>query len=129
MPGNSLKRPAANTRSPLAASWITRDIADAAMLRRVDERQGRDIIGQKGSRDCAGILIPYYWPSDEAPVNYRIRRDTPEIVVGKDGAFKEDRKYLGAPGASNRLYIPPGITVEQLADITLCCRSSENVVF
>ena len=44
----------------LECSWITREIADAAMLRRVDEQQGREVIGQRGSRDCAGILIPYY---------------------------------------------------------------------
>jgi hypothetical protein len=54
----------------LAASWITRQIADEAMLRRVDEQQGREVIGQKGSRDCAGILFPYYLPDEPAPVNY-----------------------------------------------------------
>jgi hypothetical protein len=30
----------------LAASWITREISAAVMLRRVDERQGREFIGQ-----------------------------------------------------------------------------------
>ena len=54
----------------LADSWITREIAEAAMLRRVDEQQGREVIGQKGSRDCAGILFPYYLPDEPAPVNY-----------------------------------------------------------
>ena len=46
----------------LATSWITREIADAAMLRRVDQHEGREIVGQKGKRDCAGIIFPYYWP-------------------------------------------------------------------
>src|SRR3954470_24953586 len=36
----------------LAASWITREIAEQAMLRRVDSHQGREIVGQKGNRDC-----------------------------------------------------------------------------
>ena len=44
----------------LDESWITRELADAAMLRRVETREGREVVGQKGSRDCAGILIPYY---------------------------------------------------------------------
>ena len=94
----------------LERSWITGDIADAAMLRRVDAHEGREIVGQKGSRDCAGILIPYYWPGDVSPVNYRVRRDHPDMIVGKDGVVKPDRKYLGAPGSGNHLYIPPGIT-------------------
>ena len=50
--------------SSLSNSWITPDIAEAAMLRRVDESEGREIVGQKGKRDCAGILIPYYWPGE-----------------------------------------------------------------
>jgi hypothetical protein len=105
--------------SALAKSWITPELADASMLRRVTEDEGSKIVGQKGKRNCAGLLIPYYWPDDHAPVNYRIRRDKPDIVAGKDGALKEERKYLGAPGAANRLYVPPGITLEQLADVTL----------
>jgi hypothetical protein len=100
----------------LVNSWITQEIADTAMLRRVDEQEGREIVGQKGKRDCAGVLIPYYWPDDVSPVSYRIRRDHPDLVAGKDGAVKQDRKYLGAPGGGNRLYVPPGITLEQLAD-------------
>ena len=45
--------------SALLSSWITREIADQAMLRRVNEQEGREVIGQKGKRDCAGILFPY----------------------------------------------------------------------
>jgi hypothetical protein len=101
----------------LAASWITPEIADAAMLRRVDEQEGREAVGQKGSRDCAGLLFPYYLPHEPAPVNYRVRRDRPDVVQGKNGELKTSGKYLGAPGAGNRLYIPPGITLEQLADV------------
>src|SRR6266851_3975666 len=100
----------------LGASWITREIADSAMLRRVDAQTGREIVGQKGSRDCAGVLIPYYWPGDPQPFNYRVRRDHPEWTQRTNGKLKQERKYLGAPNSGNRLYVPPGITLEQLAD-------------
>jgi hypothetical protein len=43
----------------LLSCWITREIADAVLLRRVDEHEGREVVCQKGKRDCAGILIPY----------------------------------------------------------------------
>jgi hypothetical protein len=49
-------------------------------------------------------------------VSYRIRRDHPDMVAGKEGAVRPERKYLGAPGGGNRLYVQPGITLEQLAD-------------
>src|SRR6266700_1565653 len=59
----------------LAKSWINRELADQAMLRRVDSQQGREAIGQKGKRDCAGILFPVYWPEENHARCYRIRRD------------------------------------------------------
>ena len=90
----------------LAASWITREIADEAMLRRVDAIEGREVVCQKGKRDCAGILIPYFLPGDPYPHSYRIRRDNPEWTEDKEGKLKPKAKYLGAPGSSNRLYFP-----------------------
>jgi len=95
---------------------VTREIADAAMLRRVDEREGRDVVGQKGKRDCAGILIPYYRPGIPQAFNYRLRRDKPEWTEGKNGELKPDGKYLSPPNGGNRLFIPPGVSAEQLAD-------------
>src|ERR1035438_967817 len=103
----------------LNGSWITPALADQAMLRRVGEHEGREVIGQKGKRDCAGILFSYYWPGDVSPVNYRVRRDHPDMVVGKDGSLKPEGKYLGAPGSGNHLYIPPGITPEHLVDVKI----------
>src|SRR5262249_19708483 len=75
--------------------------------------------GQKGNRDCAGILIPYYWPGDGSAFNYRIRRDNPDWTASKDGKLKPQGKYLGPPKGANRLYIPPGVTLEQLADVQI----------
>jgi len=103
--------------SALLTSWITPELADLAMLRRVDSQDGRDVVGQKGKRDCAGILFPYYWPGEPTPFGYRLRRDRPDYTFDKEGKPKPERKYLGAPGSANRLYIPPGITVDHLADI------------
>jgi len=100
----------------LAQSWITRELADQALLRRVDARQGREAIGQKGNRDCAGILLPFYWPEASHPHSYRLRRDNPEWKQGKDGTLKPERKYLGEPGSGNRLYFPPGVGLAQLDD-------------
>lgn len=103
----------------LAASGITRELADQAMLRRLDTSEGCEVIGQKRSRDCAGMLIPYYWPGELSPFNYRIRRDNPDWEQGKAGSLKEKGKYLGPPNGANRLYIPPGVTLEQLRDTTI----------
>ena len=105
----------------LAKSWITKEIADLAMLRRVDRRvDGRQIVGQKGKRDCAGILIPYYIVGGViSRTATGFAADNPEWTLGKDGKPKQERKYLGAPGSPNRLYFPPGVTPEQLADVTI----------
>ena len=103
----------------LEGSWITRGLADAAMLRRVTEQEGRDVVGQKGKRDCAGILIPYLWPGEPLPHAYRIRRDHPDVTADENGRIKLERKYLAAPGSGNRLYIPPGVTLEQLNDVCI----------
>lgn len=103
----------------LEASWISRDIADQAMLRRVDGIEGREVACQKGKRDCSGLLIPYYLPGEPYPHSYRIRRDNPEWTADKEGNLKPKAKYLGAPGSSNRLYFPPGVAPDQLGDVTI----------
>jgi hypothetical protein len=103
----------------LAASGITPEIVNEAMLRRVKDYEGGEVIGQKGRRNCAGVLFPSYWPGEQYPFNYRLRRDNPDWTVGKDGKPKPDRKYLGPPNSGNRLYIPPGVTLEQLQDVTI----------
>ena len=101
----------------LAACWITREVADAAMLRRVNTLEGREIVGQK-RRDCAGLLFLYYFPGELRAHAYRIRRDNPDHTE-KDGKIKTTAKYLSAPGSANRLYFPPGVTLAQLADVTI----------
>lgn len=99
----------------LESSWVTREIADSALLRRVASLDGRDIVGQKGKRDCAGVLIPYYRPGDCTAYAHRIRRDKPELTESQ-GKIRLAAKYLAAPRSANRLYIPPGVSVDQLSD-------------
>jgi hypothetical protein len=103
----------------LSKSWITEECAKTALLRRVGSQQGKEILGQKGSRDYSGLLIPYYLPGTAGPHSYRIRRDNPEIVFDSKGKTKTERKYLGAPGSTNRLYFPCTVTPGQLADPSL----------
>ncbi len=100
----------------LKESWITRELADQAMLCRVSSEEGQQIVGRKGRIDCSGILIPYYWPGETQPHTYRLRRDKPDLRRDKNGELKPDKKYLAPPSDRNRLYIPPGVTLEQLSD-------------
>jgi predicted P-loop ATPase len=104
----------------LEERWITRDIANGASLRRVSSFFGSELVGQLGKPgDYAGIAIPYLWPEDEHVVLYRLRRDHPDMEQGRDGQFKARRKYLNAPGATNRLYLAPQTRLAELADTTL----------
>ena len=69
-----------------------------------------------GVLGLAGASVAgFYCPSNPQVVNYRVRLDHSEFVQGKNGEIKAQAKYLGAPGSGNRLFFPPGITVEQLA--------------
>jgi hypothetical protein len=103
----------------LESSWITREIADQAMLRRVNSHEGAEVVGQNGNRDYAGILIPYYWPGESRPFNYRLRRGRPDYKFDRNGKPKPEGKYLGPPKGANRLYIPPGVTLENLSNVAI----------
>ncbi|MGD0577329.1 MAG: hypothetical protein ABSC08_00220 [Bryobacteraceae bacterium] len=48
-----------------------------------------------------------------------MRRDHPEWKEGKDGKPKPDKKYLAPPKGSNRLYLPPGTTPDELQDVAI----------
>jgi hypothetical protein len=101
----------------LAARWITRELADAAGLRRVDSNTGREMFARK-TGDCAGVIIPYVLPGENSAVEYRLRVDNPELEY-RGGKVREARKYLQPPGRPNRLYFPPGLPVGALADPAL----------
>jgi putative DNA primase/helicase len=98
----------------LAACGISRELAEQALLRRVDSQEGAAIVGRNGAADCSGILFPYVWPAVKHVRDYRLRRDRPEIEFKEDGRRKERNKYLSPPGRGNMLYFVPGTPAEWL---------------
>jgi putative DNA primase/helicase len=101
--------------SGLAASWITPELAQQNGIRRVESGEGAEIVGRGTSGNYAGLAFPYRWPGRPYTHSVRLRRDHPEIEA-HNGQPREKGKYLSAPGAGNRLYVPAGVTVAQLAD-------------
>ena len=104
----------------LDARWVTRELADAALLRRVTSLYGAELVGQTGrAGDYSGIYIPYVWPGTEHVVMERLRRDHPDLEAAADGQVKPRRKYLSPPGGGNRIYLPTQTELAQLSDVSL----------
>ena len=103
----------------LEASWIDRELAERAMLRRVTSAQGAAIVGRNGLGNYSGIVFPYMLPGEDRVREYRLRRDHPDYECGKNGELKEKAKYLSPPGRANLLYFVPGTPVAWLTDIEL----------
>jgi hypothetical protein len=99
----------------LAARWITRELADAAGLRRVDSYTGREMFARK-TGDCAGMIIPYALPGENRVQEYRLRVDNPELERTSKGNVRETKKYIQPPGRRNRVYFPPGLAPGLLDD-------------
>jgi D5 N terminal like/Domain of unknown function (DUF3854) len=94
---------------------IDRETVISANLVRVDNFTARQLTGQNGPHDLSGIAIPYYRPGTSEPLEYSVRLDDPPMTeLGKNGEFKETRKYLWPMGRPNRFYIPPGTKAEWL---------------
>jgi predicted P-loop ATPase len=105
--------------SGLDARWITRELAEAAGLRRVDSITGREMF-RRARGDLAGIIIPNVAPWDTGHVReYRERLDSPDLEFRADGSFKETNKYIQPPGRGNLLYFPPGVCLPMLEDFNL----------
>lgn len=103
----------------LESCWIPRELTEQARLFRVNSHEGAEIVGRKNTKDYSGIVFPYFWPGNESPRDYRLRRDHPEVEYKEDGTTKEIEKYLTAPGSGNKLYFPPGVTAQMLTDTSL----------
>jgi hypothetical protein len=101
----------------LEKSWITRDIADQALLRRVTSAEGALIVGRSDNDSYSGIVIPYLWPGEDHIRQYWLRRDRPEIEYDGEGRPKEKNKYLGPPGCANLIYMVPGISEDFLNEV------------
>ena len=103
----------------LDARWITRELANAAGLRRVDSNVGREMFSRKRG-DLAGIIIPNVSPWDARHIReYRARLDSPELEYKADGSIRETSKYIQPPGRGNLLYFPPSVLLPMLDDITV----------
>ena len=102
----------------LESRWIDRGLAARAQLRRVDSLTGAEVIGRK-SGDYAGLLIPYFHPESNQVREYRLRRDHPDLEYDFAGNLKVRQKYLSAPGRSNMLYLPPGVSHSLLREPAL----------
>lgn len=113
-------RPVAGARDlkNLAARFIPPELAAAAHLRRLTSVEGAEQTGRRNNADYGGIWIPYIWPGERRHTGGRLRRDKPDVEI-KRGRRKETNKYLAAPGDRNKLYFPPGVTPEELADSTI----------
>jgi len=101
----------------LERSWISRGLADQALLRRVISVDGAQIVGRSDNGSYEGIVFPYVWPGEDHIREYWLRRDRPEIERDAEGKPKEKNKYLGPPGRGNRLYITPGTQPDLLNDV------------
>lgn len=100
-------------------SWIDRATADAYGLYRVPSAEGAALVGHTDREDYAGIVFPVYWPGDDTPKEYFLRRDHPPLEQSSNGTLKPSRKYLAPPGRGNRLLFGPGESPELLTDSTL----------
>jgi hypothetical protein len=103
----------------LQARWIDRETADRNLLRRVDSREGAEIVGRNGSGDYSGIAIPYVLPAQDYVREYRLRRDNPEIEFDAEGRPKERGKYLSPPARGNMIYLPIGVDPLWLTDASI----------
>jgi putative DNA primase/helicase len=101
----------------LERSYITREVADSALLRRLTSEEGKQIVGRRDREDYAGILFPFIWPGEQRASNHRIRRDSPPFQITR-GQRKERDKYLSPPGYGNSLYFHPCTPAGVLSDPT-----------
>jgi len=99
---------------------IPESLIARAGIFRVNSDEGARIVGRRpGSGDYSGLAFPYFWPGEDRPCEYRLRRDRPEYEIRPDGKTREKAKYLSPPGARPRLYFVPGTQPGALGDASL----------
>jgi hypothetical protein len=100
----------------LEKCYITPELARQAGLFRVESPQGADLVGRSDCGNYSGVIYPNFWPGDDKPREYRLRRDDPDIKRQADGSIKEKCKYLSPPGRGNQVYFPRQVDPESLSD-------------
>ena len=113
-------KPSPDDYAALERSWISRQIADSALIRRVNSEEGKEIVGRRDYEDYAGLLFPYYWPGRPGVLAHRIRRDNPPYEI-RNGHRKQRDKYMSAPGWGNTLYFHPLTPAASLSDVAVPC--------
>lgn len=79
---------------------IDAEILEQMQVRRIDDREARDVLGlMKRPGRLDGVLYPYLLPGQLRPVTHRLRRDHPDLENGKP-----KNKYLSAYGDRKHLY-------------------------
>jgi putative DNA primase/helicase len=99
----------------LERSFISREIADSAFLRRVTSEEGKQVVGRRNHEDYSGIIFPNILPGQAGCRSHRLRRDNPPVEI-KNGLRKERDKYLSPPGYGNMLYFHPLTDPRTLVD-------------
>jgi putative DNA primase/helicase len=101
-----------------SASYITPEWIERAGIFRVDHQAGAELVGRrpKAGQHYQGVVIPYFWPGEDHPREYRLRRDIPDYEEKADGTRQERNKYLSPPGRGNMVYFPPGTDPAWLDD-------------
>lgn len=99
-------------------AWIDLATAEAFGLHRMSSAEGAQLVGRTDREDYAGIVFPVFWPGEERPKEFFLRRDHPPLEL-HNGQLKPKQKYLAPPGRGNRLLFGPGESVDALTDTTL----------
>src|SRR5665213_1876374 len=73
----------------LEISWISRELANQAVLRRVSSIEGAEIVGRRDNGSYGGIAFAYVWPGEDRIRELWLRRDRPEIRYDGAGNPKE----------------------------------------
>jgi hypothetical protein len=112
----------------LAASYLTPEIVAAAQIQRADSVEGAEIVGRqaRNGHSYAGLIIPYFWPGESRPREYRLRRDEPDLERQPDGSVKEKAKYLSPPGRGNLFFFPPNTRADWLTDTNVPATFTEG---
>ncbi len=110
-----------NDLAKLSASFITPDIANQAGFFRVNDLEGAEIIGARrnAGADYSGVIMPYFFPEETSPSEYRLRRDNPDLERKSDGTYKDIKKYLSPPGRAGKFYFLPNCKMKWLADVSI----------
>jgi len=99
----------------LAQRWITPNIARKARLSSADSIIGASLIGRTKAA-YAGLVIPYFMPGRDQPVEYQLRLDHPPMEPDSSGKLKPRMKYAWPPGRRARPYFEPGLDPALLLD-------------